>query len=58
MLHFVVHTKQEGEIKNAYSLADDDVLDLIPQETIHAIKEVEERLYTEEEMEAWRDSLI
>lgn len=58
MLHFVVHTKQEGEITNAYSLVDDGVLKLIPKEAIHATKDVEDRLYTKEEMEAWRDSMI
>lgn len=58
MLHFVVHTKQEGEITNAYSLVDDDVLKLIPKEAIHAVKAVEERLYTKEEMEALRDSIL
>lgn len=55
---FVVFKKQEGELVNAYSLVDSETLTTIPQDIIHAQKEVEEKLYTTEEFEALRAELI
>ena len=57
-LTFVVFKKQEGELVNAYSLVDSDTLSTIPQDIIHAKKEVENKLYSKEELEAFRDELI
>lgn len=58
MRTFVVFKKQQGELKNAYSLVDAVTLQQIPQDIIQAKKEVEDKLYTKEEFEALRDSLI
>ena len=55
---FVVFKKQEGEITNAYSLVDEATLVNIPQDIIHAKKEVEDKLYTTQEFEDLRNSLV
>ena len=55
---FVVFKKQPGELNNAYSLVDSEILATIPQNIIHAKKEVEDKLYSTEELAALRDSLI
>lgn len=58
MKTFVVFKKQEGELVNAYSLVDADILATIPEDLIQAKKEVEDKLYTSAEFEALRDSLL
>lgn len=58
MKTFVVFKKQEGEIVNAYSLVDLETLVNIPEQIILAKKEVPDKLYSKEEMEQLRDSLI
>lgn len=55
---FVVLKLQEGEIKNAYSLVDSETFAAIPQDIILKTKEVEDRLYSTEELEALRDSMV
>lgn len=55
---FVVFKKQEGELVNAYSLVTDEILATIPEEIIHAKKEVEDRLYSTVELEMLRNELI
>lgn len=55
---FVVFKKQEGEITNAYSLVDSETFSTIPQEIVLATKEIEDKLYSKEELEVIRDSLI
>ena len=58
MKTFVVFKKQTGEITNSYSLVDDEILASIPPDIIHAKKQVEDKLYTKEEYEQLRDSLL
>ena len=58
MRFFVVFKSQVGEIKNSYSLVDSEILKTIPKEIILAKKEVEDRLYTTEEMEQLRDEIV
>lgn len=55
---FVVFKKQEGEIVNAYSLVEDTMIPTLPQDQIHAQKEVEDKLYSTEELAAMRDQLV
>lgn len=55
---FVVFKKQEGEITNSYSLVDDKILATIPASIILTKKTVEDKLYTSEELDAIRDSLL
>lgn len=49
---------QEGELKHSYSLIDRETFDQIPSELVLLWSEVEDRLYTEEELETLRDELI
>lgn len=58
MQYLVVLKKQEGEKVNSYSVVDSEILATIPEETIHAKKEIEDKLYTQEELEQLRDSLL
>ena len=55
---FVVFKKHEGEITNAYSLVDESMLPNLPQDEILKKQEVEDKLYTTEELNKLRDSLI
>ena len=54
---FVVFKKQEGEIVNSYSIVNSDTFSTIPQDIVLATKEVEDKLYSKEELEALRDEL-
>lgn len=58
MKYLVVFNKQPGELINSYSLVDDVILATIPNEIIKAKKEVEDKLYSKEELEAIRETLI
>lgn len=53
--YLVVFRKQEGEIKNAYSVVDDQTLRSIPPQIILNNTEVADRLYSNEELEKLRD---
>lgn len=55
---FVVFKKQEGEIKHSYSLVDENMLPNLPQDQILTKKEVEDKLYSTEELEKLRDELV
>lgn len=56
--YLVVFEKQAGELVNAYSLVDDEILMMIPAAIIESFNEVDDRLYTTEELEEMRDTLI
>lgn len=51
MKHFVIFKKQPGEIKNAYSLVDDQTLPTIPKDIVLKVVDVEDKAYTKEELE-------
>lgn len=57
MKTFVVFKMQPGEFKNAYSLVDSEILKTISPDLIHAKKEVPNKLYSTQELEALRDEL-
>lgn len=54
----IVFKKQVEEKENAYSLVDLDTANRIPQNIIHSKKEVEDRLYSQEELAVMRDELV
>lgn len=58
MKTFVVFKKQSWELVNSYSLVDAEILATIAPDTIHAKKEVVDKLYTKEEFENMRNSLL
>ena len=53
--NLVIFKKQQGEIVNAYSLVNDNVLSSIPKNIILKIIKIENRLYSKEELEKLRD---
>lgn len=55
---FLVHKKQSWEKVHAYSLVDKSALSTVNPALIHKTKEVEDKLYTKEQLEALRDSLV
>lgn len=55
---FVVFKKQQGEVTNAYSVVGKDTFHTIPSAIVLATKEVEDKLYSKEELEALRDELV
>ena len=56
--YFIVLKKQQGELLNAYSIVDEEILATIDPNTIKAKVEVEDKQYSKEELEKLRDSLI
>lgn len=61
MLIFIVFKLQPGEIKNAYSLVTASTVSQIEENNpgvILAKKEVENKLYSTEELEALRDEVV
>ena len=58
MKYFIVFKKQEGEQTHPYSLVDFNTLQTIPQDIIFKQKEVADRLYSTEELDAERDALV
>lgn len=56
--YLVVFKKQEGELTNSYSIIEEANISEIPKEIIVAQAELEDKLYTSEELETLRDSLL
>jgi len=54
MNKFIIFKKQEGEIENSYSLVNEDIIKTIPTEIIYKVVDVEDKLYTKEELEELR----
>lgn len=54
MNKLVIFKTQVEEIENAYSLVNEEILKSIPLEIIHKVVNVEDKLYTKEELEQLR----
>lgn len=57
-LVFVVFKKQDGELVNAYSVVSKETFLTISSAIVQASKEVENKVYTKEELEALREELL
>lgn len=57
-IYFILHPKHEKEKVNSYSLVDDEVLKTIPKEHVFKKKLIANKIYTKEELEAFRDELL
>lgn len=55
---FVVFKKQSWEKVNAYSLVDKETFGTLPVDIVHKSQEVEDKLYTKEELEKLRDENV
>ena len=51
MKKFVIFKKQQGEITNAYSVVTSEILATIPVDIIQKVVDVEDKLYSKEELE-------
>lgn len=56
--YLVIFRKQKGETKNAYSVTDEQTLKSIPPAIILKKTEVEDKLYSNEELEVLRDKFF
>jgi len=57
-IYFTVFKLQPGELVNAYSLISKDLIKRIDQSTILKKKLIDDKLYSKEELEAMRDSML
>ena len=51
MKKFVIFKKQQGEITNAYSVVTPEILATIPVDIIQKTIDIEDKLYSKEELE-------